>query len=327
MSSLVRGVAIPILLSCLASPFASGQQAIRRSDREAQHLLGPVKAVYSLVTAQPTPDSPAQTVLASEETYSPEGWRLEFEQFDGEGKPVSRLSYHRDGARILEQESTLFAGPRTGRTVAKRNDPGMATEITTYNLDDTLRDRTVVQFTPDETHRTQYDATGQVTTDVAQHIVRTEKPERFESQTITDGNAISESKMTRIAEGSVSESSTTTAAGHSEQKIVRDRAGVRNVQVRPNGQTTAAAIDATGQTVTFTRPSVDGREIRSVQHFDAAHRLTAAEFYLGDTLRDREIARYENDDHGNWVKMVTEHPLANGERHAITTTVRTITYY
>ena len=64
-----------------------------------------------------------------------------------------------------------------------------------------------------------------------------------------------------------------------------------------------------------------------MQQFDPLGRLTSASVYGGESLRSKQTVTYSNDEHGNWVKMVNQQQLANGEPQAVTTTVRTISYY
>jgi hypothetical protein len=318
-----------MLLTLAAGVLASSSpaQEVQPTDRQVQHLLGPVKSVHTVATFQPSPDSPARTLTVSDATYTPDGWLLEARTCDAEGNPLSRHSNRRDGERLLEEDITYYSGPEVGRRVTTFDEQGRVRQIASYTLDGLLRDRLVLQPTAGGWRKTIYGPSGEITSDVALHKVYTPQPDGLRSQTIADGEVIRESKSKPTPDGMVVESSHSTPEGHRSSTAVYDRNGTRRVQIGPKGEAYAAATDLRGQTATSISLTPDGRETRRVQHFDDKQRLTAIDSYEGGALHHKQIITYQDDEHGNWVKQVDRQFRADGQPQSISTTLRTLDYY
>ena len=315
METCRNAVAVLAFIACSASPTLLCQSGGRLPDREARQLLGPVKAVHSVVMLRRSPNSLAEIQSVSDETYSPDGWLLDTQSFDREGKPLSHWSFSRDGARLLQQEITTYVGPKPSRTVTKF---GRRSRDRDRNIRPGRRglllSRKVMQRTPDGVHTIEYDSEGKVVSDKLRRI--------------TDGEVIREVEERQTPTGLVTHTTATLHDGSWERTTVRDQNGTRSVDVSPGGQTTAVATDTAGHTVTVIHDGLlNGSGERVVQQFDPLGRLTSASVYGGESLRSKQTVTYSNDEHGNWVKMVNQQQLANGEPQAVTTTVRTISYY
>jgi hypothetical protein len=249
------------------------------------------------------------------------------QSFDREGKPTLHWSFRREGKTLLQKVVTTHRGAQPSRTVRKF-DGSFVTDIEVYSLDGALQSRTVMQRTGNGVHAIEYDGKGRVVSDEMRTVVNASRSDGFSAQLVTNGKVISQIEQKRTAAGVETDSSVTGRKGLRQHTTVEDKGGTRSVDVAPNGRVSAIGTNQSGDTATFIQGNQSGgSEERTVQHYDQLHRLTSVEVYAGDILHHQLMVSYRDDEFGNWVKMVNEQHLGNGEPQAVTTTVRTISYY
>lgn len=324
-----RSRLIALAVLCATACVASAQQPPKRTERDAMHFLGPVRSVHTVTTYQRGANGPVTPGSTSDVSFREDGPREAMASFTPDGSPLSKQTFRRtpDGMSIVER--TEFRGPEVGRHVTTSDDHHRRIEEATYNLDGTLRGRDVYQYGPDGAHEIHYDAAGRVVSEDTRHTTRTIEPDgtRKSQTTTSDGVVVAETDSKRTGEQVKSESTLTISPGTVHSTVVQDRDGTRHVQTGPNGSTFAYATDPSGQAMTSIHVQPDGKEVRTMRHFDAARRDLGSESYIDGTLYSRQIVTYEDDAHGNWTKMVSRAEIAAGEVISISTTTRTITYY
>jgi hypothetical protein len=327
VESTTRKAGAFVVLICALPVLCQTQAPPRSGQMKQRGLFGPVHSIESTRTIQVRDEAP-RTMSRNRATFSPEGLPISEESWDANGKLMSRMTRTFDamGHPVEFEVFTPQAkAPDPVRTVMTTSTDGVR-ETLKYDGNGNLLDRSEARSSPQGMREQHYDATGAPTEQLERHMMRTADPDgAVHIRSYENGRAISDATTKRTLDGSSSSSVSDIAGGQHKLTMERDKSGIRSVQTSGN-QTTATATDTNGH-VQVQIQMHDGTETKMVHHYDDAGREIELSLYTDGKLDHKQSSTYTTDEHGNWLRKVTEAVDADGKRISTAIEERTITYY